>query len=271
MYRLLLRPMCLSSRRMKELIVCGADLSSTACCLQTFCNGPVKEWHVVIRNCTRCCSLTSRYGACLGSCIWDGENKRFWRRRWSSSGFRCYGRALWKENVVVQFCGLFWHRQVEYVLWTSLAIEGLEIWPGDLLHKSRIPITQCTMRHHIMRHCDPTNSNIPKSVQAKLMPATGSGELGRRAYMYVSVKHSMNFFRWGTTTDISLTSSRTGPSPFSTWPFLPFVGCLIGSSKSRRRFLEAGSELTSEAAVDAVERLRMWVDILLNSSSNAVP
>lgn len=66
------------------------------------------------------------------------------------------------------------------------------------------------------------------------------------------MKQRVYFFLWGTTTDISLISSRTGssalagaePEPFDfTCPFVSFARERSGTPPSSRLFLDAGSEL----------------------------
>lgn len=57
------------------------------------------------------------------------------------------------------------------------------------------------------------------SFQAKLIPATGSGESGNRAYRCEAVKQRVYFLRWGTTTEISFTSKSTGTFPLAAAAF----------------------------------------------------
>jgi hypothetical protein len=70
------------------------------------------------------------------------------------------------------------------------------------------------------------------------------------------VKQRVYLFRWGITTEMSLISRRIGslplagadPVPFDlACPFAPFVTDRSGTPPSRRRFLEAGSELDKGA------------------------
>ncbi len=85
------------------------------------------------------------------------------------------------------------------------------------------------------------------------------------------MKQRVYFFRCGITTDISLSSSRTGSLPLATpvpvveeaafvRPFVPFEAGLLVSSSSSRRFFDEGSEL------GAGTRLHTWREILLKSS-----
>jgi hypothetical protein len=85
------------------------------------------------------------------------------------------------------------------------------------------------------------------------------------------VKHRVYFFRCGITTDISLSSRRTGSFALAARapavegadlvsPFVPFEAGLLVSSSSRRRFFAEGSEL------GAGTRLHTWREIWLKSS-----
>lgn len=89
--------------------------------------------------------------------------------------------------------------------------------------------------------------------------------------MCVDVKQRVYFFRWGMTTEISLISRRMGSFPLAgaepfegVWPFVPVAGRL-GTPSSRRRFLEAGSEL------DSSNRPQMYVEMALKSSLYSGP
>jgi hypothetical protein len=52
---------------------------------------------------------------------------------------------------------------------------------------------------------------------------------GARAYRWFAVKHSSNFFRCGTETDISLTSSSTGSSAAFTFAATPLVAVVLST------------------------------------------
>ena len=83
------------------------------------------------------------------------------------------------------------------------------------------------------------------------------------------MKHRVYFFLCGITAEISFISRRTGSFPLAAelavpfdfaFPFVLFVADRLGRSSSRRRFLDAGSELGSAA------RVQTWREIWLKSS-----
>lgn len=81
------------------------------------------------------------------------------------------------------------------------------------------------------------------------------------------MKQSVYFFRWGTTTDISLISRSTGSALLAAgvtsfeieFPFAPFEAGRDAILSSSRLFFVAGPD-------EGVLRLQMWRDIWLKSS-----